>query len=227
MVGHSILSTFARLKGIVFEENKGSVYGGALLFEDGVLYASTCRFVNNSANQGGALYISTSKLVRMGGMNWFEGNHAEMGGAIAIESSNIFYTDTNDFVQNSATVGGSMYAIFSDSLIHMSGNITFLQNFAENGGAVAFSADAKLALTRELDLNFTENHANLNGGAIFYDDSVSSINACATKSRIEKRVKETLQECFLELTFESVIHVYFIQNTAGSAGTCSTIWWKS
>ena len=52
----------------------------------------------------------------------------------------------------------------------MTGTMDFNQNFAQRGGAMAFSGDylSTLRLTEPLTANFIKNSAILSGGVIFF-----------------------------------------------------------
>lgn len=58
---------------------------------------------------------------------------------------------------------------------------SFLQNSAWRGGALALSGDSKLILTEPVQINFVENHALTDGGAIFFEDPVSN-SRCSGRS---------------------------------------------
>ena len=238
-VGGAILteSSIAKLVNVTFEENETGYIGGAFCKGDGLyLHISSCEFFNNTAAfAGGAVGVLRTRETVFGGGNSFKYNSArEAGGAIVVMFSDVTFSGANNFINNSAPLfGGSIHVFFSNSSVNMTGNQTFIGNFADEGGAIAFIGRSKLLLTEPIQVNFIQNHADTNGGAIFYKDHLDSIRGCdTTATELERAIDSfkfiqlSKQDCFIEVNvintsslFLSRIQFHFVNNTAGSAGS--------
>ena len=231
-------SSIAKLVNVTFEENEAGYIGGAFCKIDqrGGLYLniSSCDFFNNTAAfAGGAVAVYSSRETVFGGGNSFKYNSAEeAGGAIIVIFSDVTFSGANNFINNSAHIfGGSIHVLFSNSSVNMTGNQTFIENVAGEGGAIAFTGISKLLLTEPIQVNFIRNHANTNGGAIFYKDHLDSIRGCDTTATVLERAIDSFiqlskQDCFIQVNvintsslFLSRIQFHFVNNTAGSAGS--------
>ena len=122
---------------------------------------TNCSFIDNSANRGGAIYMTGGKLTISDSL--FKDNNAVLyGGAIACEDDTVLeiYNSRfmNDYSKNDA--GGAIYLINSELI---SKNLQINNCSATIGGAIV-SLNSKLSFN-----NFTSknNKAKYNGGAIY------------------------------------------------------------
>ena len=134
-------------------------------------------FKKNSAINGfgGAILIYNASVVHVCGINTFTEGVADQGGALYIEKSTILFNGTNLFHHNIATGGGAI--IYLDSQVTVFGKIQFKNNSATggNGGAMAlYGSTSKVILNPLSTVDFLGNYALLNGGAIYFEDSVAS-----------------------------------------------------
>ena len=140
-------------------------YGGAIYnpgeHYDPYLYLTNCIFKNNSAEYGGALYMTHGHLKIIN--TTFDSNTAyNFGGAIAAsENSNIEIYDSN-FINDSSLkdAGGAIY--FKKSNVKIS-NSNFNNCFGQFGGAIC-DLDS---FTTIFNSKFTNNKASYRGGAIY------------------------------------------------------------
>ena len=172
-----------------FTANAGIANGGAIVFIKGPsLHIKACNFVNNFADEGGALSIEETKDVSIIDSNFqyntansnggaliitfvdavsiqkcsFFSNSGRTGGALSISEVHYFNTTSCNFNHNTAHVhAGAVY-------VERSGNnfitlCTFTANQAErNGGSLAlFSTASNLT-----NSTFINNAANGSGGAL-------------------------------------------------------------
>ncbi|WP_409201030.1 right-handed parallel beta-helix repeat-containing protein [Methanobrevibacter sp. DSM 116169] len=148
-------------------------YGGAIflrgndinIVNDGDKYNS---FINNSADDGGAIYLTNSKNFNSI-KSVFEDNLAyNSGGALSIENSENIYFEGNNIINNTAiSLGGAIYTINSNKLDFKNNTINY--NKGEDGGA--------LYLFFSNDIQFLNNYMGYNkaigteisgyGGAIY------------------------------------------------------------
>ena len=129
-------------------------------------------FKGNSAYSGGAVYVYNA-TIHFCGNNMFAESVADyQGGALYIEASTVLFNGTNMtlFYDNAATYGGSVASL--DSRINLYGKIQFHNNSATagNGGAMALYGISKVVLNPLTVVDFLENHAQFDGGAIYFED---------------------------------------------------------
>ncbi|MFH1377416.1 MAG: choice-of-anchor Q domain-containing protein [Planctomycetota bacterium] len=131
-----------------FTNNVASGNGGAIRLSDSDvdLTLTNCRFDNNEASDGGAIYHSAGDMT---GLNLsFSGNIAlNNGGAIALGGAVAFSVENALFYDNDANAstgrGGAIYNASSGSVAIV--NATVSDNGANRGGGV-FNAGAALSL---------------------------------------------------------------------------------
>ena len=228
-------SSIAKLVNVTFEENEADVGGAFCRFNydrDGLYLhnISSCEFLNNTVSfAGGAVGVLYTRETVFGGGNSFKYNSAwGVGGAIVVMYSDVTFSGANNFINNSAHLGGSIQVVSSNSSesVNMIGNQTFIGNVAEEGGAIAFTGRAKLLLTEPIQVNFIQNQANTKGGAIIcHTDLQNSISGCDTiGTKTYGLIQLSKQDCFIEFIntsslFLSRIQFHFVNNTAGRAGS--------
>ena len=205
---------------IRFFGNTAMYDGGAMvLFRGTTILSGHVSFVNNSVSSrnGGALSINSGQL-NISGTSLFAHNSARYeAGALEFYRSAGFISGHSSFINNSVSYtygsGGAveMDTINGESLI-LTGTQNFEENFAERGGAFAFFGRYKLILANPLQLSFNNNTAKSEGGAMYFADDTTARVQCTTPyfSR---------DDCHIELTSLSNVHLNFSHNVAGRAGT--------
>ena len=132
-------STFSAT-GYMFEDNSASTYGGAVYVGAAIEKIEQCDFALNSSSRGGAIYAAQGMSI-----------------------------DDCDFISNNATqYGGSIFTTTAASGITMSNTRFRLNESTGRGGAISFSASAKLT-----DCTFEQNASKDNGGAVYVIDSAT------------------------------------------------------
>ena len=120
------------------------------------------------------------------------------------------------FLNNEAPYrGGAIFAI--DSSLNITGTQKFLQNSAQQSGAMACD-NSKLILTEPLTINFIENRAYTDGGVIFHADE-ASFSMCMLSTVVTTDSLYDKEYCFIELDSAPNIQLNFTGNMAGNAGT--------
>ena len=128
--------------------------------------------------------------------------------AIAIESYvNVTFVNCT-FIGNQ---GSAIYAFQTDVIFQ--GKNTFHNNSGKLGAGLSLFVNSFLYLKPHTNLLFSNNKAQYFGGAIFTD--------------LEMEIPETVLPCFFQVLKEgleeqtavSSIHVEFVNNTAGTAGS--------
>lgn len=178
-------------------------------------------FRGNSAVNGGAIFMYNASVVHVCGTNIFMEGVADQGGALYIEISTVLFNGTNNtilFNSNNATgTSGGGAVVNLDSQAMLFGSIQFKKNSATagNGGAMALYGTSRVALNPLSTVDFLDNYALLDGGAIYFEDSFASrLNCYVIKA-----------ECFIVLntTYTSLdtalISLNFTNNSAGRYGT--------
>lgn len=149
--------------------NLNNSHGGAGCVRAGIIYQN-CRFINNSAGQGGALTYHASGSIED---CVFINNSAKLyGGALStgyIDGDMELIVVNCNFEQNNAPYGGAVQLKGKNIEIHKS---IFNKNIAAiNGGAINIIAKT---VTVD-DVEFNKNIANVNGGAIYINGDKTTI----------------------------------------------------
>ena len=193
-------------------------FGGALGLAGGTnnITGNVLFLENNAKFGGGAMFIISDGHHSVSGNVSFIKNSADNdGGAIELSQGICTFSENVSFINNTSPMGGALavYTISGDTFLNLTGSPRFEGNSARQGGAMAFFRGSKLMLSDPLQMTFVDNHAELTGGAIFFRDDIISNSQCLELVSINDR-----EECFIELSSESNIHLNFSQNTAGEAG---------
>ena len=202
-----------------------------------IIFTGNTHFINNTSDNFGGGFSTTLTNVSVQGTLSFFNNGGRQGGAVYGLSSTIEFGQYAlvTFERNLATIqGGAIYSI--DSTWSIKGNLTFHNNLATLGGAMSLSGTSKLILNKYSEIVYSQNRADMNGGAIYFADRVS-INQCRVYERNAVAVcykpNTTMIElcrrqddCFIEIDADypfdvstTNISLTFLNNFAGRSGT--------
>ena len=173
------------IRDAIFANNHASCQqsgqGGAILaqVDSTILLTGRVSFVNNSANAGGAVFLSWSTMEVTTEVSLMQ-NSARINGAgismfasrMSVSGSVLFadnYADGNHYGKK----GGGMNV--EDSIIIVNGTMSFINNSADLGGGINF-ADSNMTISGKVD--FVRNEA-MAGGAILVKDP-SSLVYCSS-----------------------------------------------
>lgn len=177
-------------EGTVVDENTASSNGGAAsLVNKAKLNVYGATLSNNTANNGGSVYVSGAVL-NTGEEALFDSNNAKnSGGAVYINKYTVSGEDTVvesdaeivDATFNNNTASSGAAILVTDTTVSSISRANFTNNSAtSNGGAVYLSGST---VTSFVDNAFTANSANSNGGAV--DIVASTINASGDNEFVE------------------------------------------
>ncbi|CAG9321390.1 unnamed protein product [Blepharisma stoltei] len=162
---------------------KSGIYGSYLKELD----ISQSTFSNGSGAYGGGICCKTCSNVKINACSFENNTASSAGGALYFESdldtseTNTYQIDSSSFINNSAPIGGALYA--NDLSLSIS-SASFIENKALTnesfidsqiiegiGGAIKLSCLGISKCSFEIiSCNFTGNMATYNGGAINWDD---------------------------------------------------------
>ena len=169
---------------------------GAISFMYANATFSNCSFINNTADNGGAIYLTYGHANdRFFGCT-FINNTARNGhgGAIYMDCPVPYYDLRDSIFINNTAIGGNGGALYGrNSGYHENGfygfrseNCIFENNLANDGGAI-FLVSGYFDSTNRLEGNvFTNNTARNNGGAIYFDitDVTLNVYSCSFSDNI-------------------------------------------
>ena len=172
------------LENDVFSSNSANDYGGAVHINKGMnswgemygafAYINNCTFKNNMAKYfGGAISLYDCDVVVNN--SYFSSNNAKRGGAISILNGMGNLTLANSaFVKNTASENGGALEVEALATYNVKyfadiSNSNFTQNSAKYGGAI-MGLDNTIT-----NCIFTENSAEIWGGAILFNDTISTV----------------------------------------------------
>lgn len=167
------------LKNLTLINGNATEAGGAILNIYGEILVYDCKFINNTAEAGGAIAnAGLSTIVN----SQFENNHAEIGGAIASVDS-VLNVSGSKFINNSAVDGGGAIAATKEASIS---NSIFDNNTADQGGAIILGEGNNFRVS---DSNFTNNKANTFGGAIELNNTQTTVEGSTFYGNTAKTVQ--------------------------------------
>ncbi|WP_458406148.1 Ig-like domain repeat protein, partial [Methanobrevibacter sp.] len=191
--------------------------GGAVYLMDnanGNIDFKNTEFINNSATNGGALYVGYKWYnTEITGSKFINNSADEYGGAAYVSRAGLII-DSSDFSENDAKSGGALYA--DDSTIEVN-NSDFEKNGAvRTGGAIYLYGGSTADIN---NTNFKNNSAeNIYGGAIFagigsdttIDHSIFTYNSAYKGSAINYQAETGVESS------HSISNSKFTDNNANS-----------
>ena len=201
----SVNVTIAENVQVVFHGNHAKTFGGAIDAFQHVTIAGSAQFINNSANQGGAIDSGNCNVtITDNAQVVFQGNHAKTFGGAIDTFQHVAIAGSVQFINNSANQGGAIQSvtvtmtnnalvIFQDnhaktfggaisSCLHVTiaGSVQFINNSANQGGAI----DAEVTIADNAQVVLQDNHAKTIGGAISsnHDVAISGSVHCINNS---------------------------------------------
>ena len=198
-------------------EDSNAGRGGAMYLTDSNIasfYGNTYFYRNRANSRGGALFLFNVTAIFNGpGETIFEDNYSDnIGGVVYLSEANFILNNESSatsFNNNSAErLGGTVVSY--DGYMQLKGDVNFHSNKANFGGTLALYGSSSLMLSPPLSASFINNTANINGGAIFYQDSVS-YSQCIRSNPIQ---------CFIAIDDGSLsdILLTFSNNSAKMSG---------
>ena len=203
--------------------NAYAVSNGAAILSNSYGTAISDISVNNSnaLRNGGAIYLaggaSDADLTDISIFN----TSASNGGGLYVNAKDVTFSNSN-ITNSSAFNGGALYWSCSGGDVH---EVILANNTADNGGALyAKSASGDYAGTTLSDVTFSDNEANVNGGAICFDkdaggysvfNSEFTNNAAADKGNsiyYNAGSSDTLNNSVYNSNFTGTNHIY-IENS--------------
>lgn len=154
---------------------------GAGIYNEGTVYLSGANVKNHTAQQGGAVYNTSSGEITLSGGTISE-NAAKNGGAFFNEGS--LSVEGGTLTKNKATEsGGAIYSTFgTTSKFTISGG-TISLNTAKNGGGVALiGLNAESEATAKFSNGKITNNEAENGGGVYLENVTLSLVENATNS---------------------------------------------
>ena len=221
------------------EHNMAELYNGggvnAFLMSTVNLIGNN-HFTNNTSGfSDGAFTTALSNIMVQGSLS-IVNNTSDQGGAVyGILTMFDFEEDANVTFKNNAAMngGGAIYNL--GSTLSTKGSLTFLNNSAKIGGAMLLNGASKLILSKSSVTVYSQNYADENGGAIYFADRISinqcgihdiSVSFCFQPNTTITELCKKQDDCFIELDVDfpfnlstSNISLMFLDNSAGKSGT--------
>ena len=215
--------------------------GGAITgFQSNIFLDGKCIIRNNHAENGGAIYVTQSKVNILGRIKLTNNSATGSGGGIYLYQSELNCQKDSilELNGNNATrKGGGIHAIssqikvnFNSTTQYIGSTIHFIGNKATQGGGISLEMTSSFHILRDNTqllsistkslyvVHFTDNQADL-GGAVYVADDTNP----ATCANILNRTYSTT-ECFLQtlaLRGKSTVmlsNIEFVQNRAKISG---------
>ena len=193
--------------------------GGAIYSEGELIIDNSSFMLNSAVNNGGAIFVASNSKLNLSNSELTD-NSAENGGVVYISPGTIGVAlDFNNINFNIATKnGGGIYS--SDELLLVGNN--FVNNFAENGGAIYLSFDTPTNEFLMDNNDFSYNNAS-NGGAL-YLSSTSKQSLLIQNTICINNFANMNGGCFyaenFELNFENISCSQNQVNSFNSKGAC-------
>ena len=181
---------FDKNSSVEFSHNLANDSGGAIFLSNNstVSLGKTSSFMNNQANDGGAIALYNNAHINSNnhsgnssvhGDALFSDNHANSGGgAISIKSySTVTFGSNSTFAKNTANKGGAITLHNNCSITNEEKSIIrFENNIAlETGGALHLSEYSETSFVQNSNITFDANSASSSNGAVIFSKSYSNI----------------------------------------------------
>ena len=188
--------TIAANAQVVFQGNHAKTNGGAIVSLQHVTIAGSVQFINNSADQGGAIDSNGSVTIADNAQVVFQGNQAKTNGGAIISNQKVTIAGSVQFINNSASQGGAIIsvgsvtiadnaqvvfqgnqaktnggAIISNQKVTIAGSVQLINNSANSGGAIV--SDVNVTIAYNAQVVCQGNHAKTIGGAIISNQNVT------------------------------------------------------
>ena len=165
-VMHAYYSRSITVGNCSFGSNRASNNGGVVYVYKSIIstiFKNSCMFFNNSAYEGGVVYVRKGSFKDMG--NMYFGNTASNGGVLILLGGDVNIM-ASSFVNNTArNTGGILYVPNDVHKDHITLAVsTFYSNQASSGGVITLLGNDNLTITESV---FSYNNAAIRGGAIY------------------------------------------------------------
>ena len=163
----------------------------------------------------GALTIDGSS-VTVQGDSYFNENTG-FWGAIDVRASTVSFDGNISIVKNKGEIGGAVYAY--NSQFEIKNTVRLESNIGYDGGAIALHEDSYMIIRSNSTVNFTENHAEHYGGAIYVNLVTDYIIAM-----LDYQIIPWLEYAFFipsvkSSSFHNNSTLFLVDNTANDAGS--------
>ena len=161
------------------------------------------RFINNTGDQGGAIYISKSRLtVADNATVVFQGNHANyVGGAIFSLGH-----DISDYVSIAQTVGQPTLESCELSF-GANSRIEFINNTAESGGSAMYGITASQLICNYVDFTYSGTYESLSDILSIEPDDFSAVSS--DPLRVCICPDESTPDCLAILPDQNIPHLHY------------------
>ena len=150
-----------------FDNNTAGDDGGVMYaYSSSIISIDTiiifCTFFNNSAHEGGVVYMQNAYFKDLGSM--YSGNMASNGGVITLNDGSLEVTASKFSSNTARNSGGVLYIpLHYNTRVMQLETSHFINNSAISGGAIAMFSNAAVTVTETI---FTHNNA-IRGGAMY------------------------------------------------------------
>ena len=192
---------------------------------------------DNYANgEGGAVNVMFRVKLKFSGVTVFSNNTATLaGGAMfAVVQVELVMTGNVTFENNKCMSGdGGAISIARSSRIILANRVSFVSNWAVNGGAM-YLRDSTMTLKKHAIIFTSQNHAEIHGGGIFYEDKIDPFqcNFSVGSEKPTANLIHNMPNCWLQLenfkfskTNASQYEIISYYNSAGRPWTVHV--WRS
>ena len=191
-------------------------------FANGIVIIDSTILSNNTGQVGSAILINQQRVFHQYFLSIFLNNVTVRENKVKISTNVSFQPNFQSAVAltsvpnitftNCSFIGnkGSGLFIF-DSFATFSGTNYFIDNSGYSGGGIAMYGSSYLVLMKDSMLNFTDNHASHEGGAIFISQIILQVY------NVSYYDDEILGSCFFQLKDDYPLkknYFYFRNNTA-------------
>ena len=215
-------------------------------FQSFIFFKGKSTLMHNTAENGGAIYATESKLYVYGELKFANNTATKNGGGVYLYQSEVNCQEPSILILlgNSANErGGGIHMIssiirvrmISSSTVYKVSSVQFNENTARQGGGLCLESNAKLHILRDVTdalqgidrppkvLTFNRNSAHY-GGAVYVADDTNSATCASTSYREHL----TNTECFLQTLalqgkssiVETLLNKKFNRNRASISGSC-------
>ena len=170
--------------------------------------------------EGSTFHIANSKVSFYG--NTLIAHLRGIQSNIHVKNSDILFIGNATFTDNFSVIGSGVIEATDGTTVVLQGNINFIGNQGESGGAIALYDDSYIELHPLTSIVFNFNSAKRNGGAIYVSTAQKHSSFIYDKGRLFVSFFTDLQsQCFFRPLTVQVLQttqVTFDNNSAGWSG---------
>ena len=191
--------------------------GGQVMGTIAQMYLENITFANTTATYSPAIYLLGSKI-RIIDSKFINLKANVTAGAMSLREGGEIYIKNCEFINTTSSKNaGAIYADITGYYAYNEGNVTIIDSEFKNASSEFGGAYVQLGGKFWLsNSKFTNNHAAINGGAVYLSFTATEINNCTFESNGVGRIENYGGAIFSDMSTLNITDSKFFNNVAGA-----------